>query len=284
MSAPPDWLQKSSKAAKSALKLPKPKVATKAPTNSITPIDKPAVTKPLHAPPPKGPVSLKYIRLYETQKSAKSIVKTKLSAGEKALLDLVKAEIANSPHEHFGQVWAARPMAWYVVELGISERQVQRRVRSIPLVWRQAKVLGTKLTLLRDGEPADKTPYDFAQMMAAEFRKRTKRQTSTKEFGSLVYFAEEFKEYAVDVFCTILDDWGGFMAAVKIAITDGLAGFDPYCKEPSGFRYRYYKYPSIQVIRRFSYVAYHYYQHRLKEEADWEAEQAKKAKPFKANG
>ena len=65
------------------------------------------------------------------------------------------------------------------------------------------------------------------------------------------------------------------MAAVKVAITDGLAGFDPHCKDPSTFRYRYYQFPSIQVIRRFSYVAYHYYEHRLKEEADWEAEQGK---------
>lgn len=275
MSGPPDWLQKASKGAKATLKLAKPKTAPKAAFALTATVNKGEVAKPLLAPSPKGPVSLKYIRIYEAQKNAPSTVKAKLSAGEKALLDLVKAEIANSPHEHFGQVWAAQHMAWYAEKLGISERQVNRRVRSIPLVWRQARVQGTMLALLRDGEPADKTPYDFAQMMAAEFRKRTKRQISARQFGSLVHFAQEFKEYSVDVFCTILDDWAGFMAAVKVAITDGLAGFDPYCKEPGAFRYRYYQYPSIHVIRRFSYVAYHYYEHRLKEEADWEAQQKK---------
>jgi hypothetical protein len=279
MSSPPDWLQKSSAKGKMLLKQTKPKASAKATTAAAQAKEKiTGKEKPFFEPPPKGPVSRKYIWMYETQKKAPSVLKTKLSTGEKALLDLVRDEIATSPHEHFGQLWAAQTMAWYAGKLGITERQVNRRVRSIPLVWRQAKVNGTKLPLLRDGEPADKTPYDFAQMMSAEFRKRLKRQTSAKQFGSLVHFAQEFKEYSVDVFCTILDDWGGFMAAVKIAITDGLAGFDPYSKDPSTFRYRYYQFPSIQVIRRFSYVAYHYYEDRLKEEENWEAEQGN-AKP-----
>jgi hypothetical protein len=276
MSNPTDWLKNSSAKAKATLKDAKPKAIAKAvpvPTPAKGKIT--AKEKPFFSPPPKGPVSRKYIRMYEAQKNAPSVVKTKLTAGEMALLDLVKEEIATAPHEHFGQIWAARPMAWYAEKLGVTTRQVNRRVRSIPLVWRLGKVNGKNLPLLRDGDPADKTPYDFAQMMSAEFRKHTKRQTSAKAFGSLVYFAEEFKEYSVDVFCTILDDWGGFLAAVKVAITDGLAGFDPYCKEPDAFRYRYYQFPSIHVIRRFSYVAYHYYEHRLKEEADWEAEQTK---------
>jgi hypothetical protein len=276
MSAPPDWLQKASETGKALLKQTKPKVSATTAPDAVPSKEKVAGKDNIFlTPPTKGPVSLKYVRMHAVQKNALSVVKKKLSTGENALLDLVRAEINAFPYEHFGQVWAARPMAWYAAKLGISERQVNRRVRSIPLVWRQGKVNGVKLSLLRDGDPADKTPYDFAQMMSAEFRKRTKRQTSPKQFGSLLYFAKEFEEYSVDVFCTILDDWGGFMAAVKVAITDGIAGFDPFCKDQKAFHYRYYEFPNIQVVRRFSYVAYHYYEQRLKEEADWETEQAK---------
>jgi hypothetical protein len=267
MNAGSNWLKKSTQDAKASLK------HVKTPEDKPVPHSGPLVAKPLLAPPPKGPLSLKYIRLYEAQKKSSSVVKLNLSAGEQALVDVVAAEIASAPYEHFDQVWAARPMAGYSEQLGVSERQVSRRVRAIPLVWRQAIKDGVKLTLLRTGEPADKTPYDFAQMMAAEFRKRTGRAISPAQFGSLVFFAKEVvPEWSVDIFCTILDDWGGFMAAVKVAITDGMSGIDPHCKDPEKFFFRYFQYPAIHVIRRFPYVARDYFLYRMKDEAAWQAE------------
>lgn len=280
MSAPPDWLKKSSKAAKIAFAAPK---ATKSPVPSAPAgepqeiSDVPKLAKPLIMPPPQGPVSVKYHQAYEQQKNAPSVVKTKLTGSEAALLELVKTEIATSPFAHSEDLWAARPMAWYAERLGVTERQINRLSRSIPLIWRRVKVTDKNLTLFRDGDPAEKTSYDFAQMMAKDFNDFTGRRTSRKDFGNLLYFAKELNEFAPDVFLTILNDWGGFMAAAKIAVTVGMSGGDSYCKDPDEFYYLYLEYPATGVIRRFHEAAWEYYEQRLKEKTDWEKTQ-KKAK------
>jgi hypothetical protein len=73
------------------------------------------------------------------------------------------------------------------------------------------------------------------------WRAKLGKEVGTKAFGCLVGLAKEWGGHAVDIFKAVLNNWPAFMVGMKQ---------HPDCTTP-----RFYKFPSITVIRRFPDVA-----------------------------
>jgi hypothetical protein len=160
------------------------------------------------------------------------------------LAELIKKLISEDPLQHAGHAWAARHQDVYAQALGVSSRTVRNWITAPPFVTACRKVDGAKLSLLRIGEPGPPSAVDVAKAMSKAWRQTfSGRPTNKHEFGCLIGLAERWPEaHAVAVFRHALANWTFVMAGVEMEI-DLL----PEEERLS----RYYKHPSISVMRRF---------------------------------
>jgi hypothetical protein len=175
-----------------------------------------------------------------------------------SLRALIAAEIAVNPFEHEGFQWAARPQEWWTEQLGFSVSTLNRLIRKPPFV-RQTKQIDKKnTTLLREGKPGQKTPRHVANIMSRIWRKRYDRPVTRAEYGCMIGLAQEWPEgYQVEIFKRVISNegWPEFMAGAWIEITklDGVK--------------RFYKFPTLTVMRRFHTVAVELYQMHAQQKA-----------------
>lgn len=256
-----DWLAKSTSAAKESLKVgSKPKMGKKTahPTNS-KPLSKPAQSNWILPSSQSGVAKVKWLQKFlEEDSAAESVCKTEPKGKEAQLVGVVTKLLAEHPVEREGRFWAAQKKSWYCGQLGVSERQLQRIAAKAPLVSCVKLVDGERLVLMRPGPKTDRTAEHYARIMAKEWRIRVSsgKHVSSTEFGLLVGLAKDLKEFAPDTLVTVLENWSAFMAGVKLAIALAQVEGDHFESDPGKFMSRYFEYPSISVIRRFSHVAY----------------------------
>lgn len=170
-----------------------------------------------------------------------------------SLRALVAAEIAANPFEHEGFQWAARPQEWWTEQLGFSVSTLNRLIRKPPFVRQTKQIAGKNTTLLREGKPGQKTPRHIANIMSRMWRKRYDRPVTRSEYGCMNGLAEEWPDgHQVEIFKLVISNegWPEFMAGVHIQVD--LLGHNG--------KKRFYKFPTLTVMRRFHAVALELYQ------------------------
>jgi hypothetical protein len=177
-------------------------------------------------------------------------VRSDKKANLEALQALVAKIIEEQPVERDGFVWAALPQAEWAKRLGLADRTVRRLVKEPPLthmVVQDGK--GVKTTLIREGQPATKTAKHLANIMSQIFKEKTGGVVSRNAYGCLIKgLAVDWPDgLQVEIFKSVLDDWPAFMVGVDQAIVE------------LGGTKRYYKHPTIRLIRRFHAVALDHY-------------------------
>ena len=168
-----------------------------------------------------------------------------------ALSELIKHEIKHNPIERGGVKWAVRNQNWYCVQLGVSVSTFRRLISKAPFVREQASIDGLKLCLLRicdTHEPATKTPQHLANIMRKIWIQTVGKPVSGKQHGCLIGLAKVWPEgFQIEIFKTALKDWPAYMVGVKFVQ-------DKMMNNGQNVVFRFYKYPSIQVMRRFPEV------------------------------
>lgn len=245
------WIIKATKAAKTSL-LEKPSNVEKKGTKQVDPKQHAKWIAPAAQ---SGIGSTYWIKRFVAQENADASAEPKPLKGlPSKLAGLVATILEQAPIEREGKQWAAGAKGWYCEQLGVSERQFQRIVKTASLLSRVKVVDGQRLVLLRPGLPSDRTPEDYARVMAREWKTRVSdgKDVQPKEFGLLVGLAKDWGLItAPDMFITALENWPAFMAGVKGAIASAQVGGDDYEADPDKFVTRYYAFPSISVMRRF---------------------------------
>lgn len=110
-----------------------------------------------------------------------------------------------------------------------------------------------KVTALRVGEAPKFSTRDMANIMGKAFTKQTGKKVSKQEWGMLNGMAENFPEgYQIDIFKHAItpDGWHGFMAICSVEVRQMIDEAKEQGQTSSAFK-RYYRYPSIRVLRRF---------------------------------
>ncbi len=173
------------------------------------------------------------------------------------LIPLVEALIAKEPHEALGLQWAARPQDFYCEKLGVSEWTLRRRIRKPPFVTKQALVDGKKLCLLRLGEAPPKDIADEAKRVTIKLWNLTQdRRVKWKEGQCLWGMTKDMMKLLTELGITAEQCGELAIAMFKHAISaEGWKGVMVFVKQrakelPDGV-VRYYRYPSIGVIRLF---------------------------------
>lgn len=165
------------------------------------------------------------------------------------LRKLIADSIANQPHELDGFLWAAHPQDWYCAELDISKETLRRWISKPPFVRQVKQIDGRNMTLLREGEPGPITHRHIANIMSNIFRKKFDKPVTRKGYGCLIGLAETWPQgEQVEIFKTVLADWQSFMSGVHCIIMEMQDAGEDVVK-------RFYSFPSISVMRRFSDVA-----------------------------
>lgn len=97
-------------------------------------------------------------------------------------------------------------------------------------------------TIIRVGTPEPKTQRDYVNILATIWRQKIGRPIPADEIPLLWGLVADWPEgQAPALLSCVLDNWAGFMAGAHMEIERlGEAGFK-----------RYYRYPSLPVIRRF---------------------------------
>lgn len=175
-----------------------------------------------------------------------------------SLRELIAAEIAVNPFEHEGFQWAARRQEWWTEQLGFSVSTLNRLIRKPPFVRQMKQIDGRNTTLLRDGKPGPKTPRHIANIMSRIWRRKYDRPVTRVEYGCMIGLAEEWPDgHQVEIFKLVISNegWPEFMAGVwiEIAKLDGVK--------------RFYKFPTLTVIRRFHMVGVELYQMNAQQKA-----------------
>lgn len=175
-----------------------------------------------------------------------------------ALRKLVAAAIDVNPYEHEGFQWCALPQPVVAGELGISVETLRRIISKPPFVRERTHKDGKPITLIREGIPGPMTARHIANTMSRVWRKKYDRALSKAEFGCMIGLAENWPEgHQLKIFWLVISDegWAEFMAGVWIEIVklDGVK--------------RFYKFPSLSVMRRFHTVAVELYQMHAQQKA-----------------
>lgn len=175
-----------------------------------------------------------------------------------ALRKLVAVSVAGSPYEYEGFQWCALPQSIIAGELGISVETLRRMISKPPFVRERTHKEGKPITLIREGIPGPMTTRHVANMMSRIWRKRYGRAVAKAEYGCMIGLAENWpKGHQVEIFRLVIskEGWAEFMAGAWIEI-EKLEGVK-----------RFYKFPSLTVMRRFHTVAVELYQMHAQQKA-----------------
>lgn len=186
------------------------------------------------------------------------------------LVALVEKIAAEEPYEFDGFTWAARPQSFYSETMGVSIKTIGRWIKEPPFV-RRAKIIGatvtelgedvkveggTKVCLLRIGDPSEKGPNDYKNMMAKIWEQKTGKIVTQHQKRCLYGLAKELPNgAALDVFVYALNNWQTVAGAIKIA-----------AEARPNHKPRFLYYPNIPTIRSFYKAAVHVYVLHLQEE------------------
>jgi hypothetical protein len=187
--------------------------------------------------------------------------KPKKIAQIKRLIVFIEKTIEHDPHERGGLKWCACPQPEIAEAIGVSVRTLQTLIKSPPFYSENALIgegnSRKKLALLRvlvAGEKPRPTPETIACGMRKVFLERYGQglEASGNIFtptmhGCLVALAGLWPEgKQMDVFKVVLNNWSDFMSGVGMIIdAKKAAGLDLKAEK------KFYRYPSISVIRRF---------------------------------
>ena len=190
---------------------------------------------------------------------APALKKTDAKARHAALCDRILAEMEAEGQERFGYRWAIRPRQHWADALGVDDKTISRLIQREPIqrldtgvqdaagTWRRV----TALRIALPGEPPLKpSPRHLANIMRKLFIAKTGRTPGNDEYGCLVGLAELWPEgHQVAIFKDVLAEWGSYMAAIKNRID-----FETEALEVKGLRSRYYRFPTITLLRRWPHV------------------------------
>lgn len=175
-------------------------------------------------------------------------MRIKDASKQNLLIKLIGQGVAEAPHERGGQFWCAAPQEDWAEELDVSVRTFRRMIQEPPIVREQGEIDGVKYALLRIGQPGEapaKTPEHIANIMRKVWAEKVGTTLSPQQHGCLIGLAKEWPEGCqVDIFKTVLSNWSGFMAGVKI-IQEMMA------QDGEEVESKFFIYPSITVMRRF---------------------------------
>ena len=196
-----------------------------------------------------------------------SAPKTGKSKNSAKLIMLVEQTIYQEPFEFEGFSWAARAQPEWAAMLGVSVATLRRLISKPPFVREQThNADGKRVTLLRLGESAQKTPRHLANIMAKIFRKKTGQEVGRHAFGCLVGCAEIWpNDHQIEIFKLTLNEWSTFMEGFRLAIDVG------EIKPPSAktyskpVPYMKWQFPHIPTIRLGATVALELYQMQWQE-------------------
>lgn len=186
-------------------------------------------------------------------------LKSDAQARHDTLCALILAAIEAEGQEHEGRRWAIKPRSEWADALGVDMKTISRLIQREPIqrldtgaqdaagTWRRV----TALRLIRPGEPPLKpSPRHLANIMQTLFVAKTGRTPGKEEYGCLIGLAELWPEgHQLPIFKDVLAEWGSYMAAIKNRID-----FETEALEVKGLRARYYRFPTITLLRRWPHV------------------------------
>ena len=136
----------------------------------------------------------------------------------KRLLDLVCGQIEIDPFPYDDQTWAAMPLAWYVEQLGLCDRQVRRIVARLikdsVITKDRTSRDGKQVMLLRPG----KQGYSRKQqqkLLALIIEEHIGRDHKPSEFGLCGGYVDAWGDKAAEYLKTVLKHWPEFCAYAK---------------------------------------------------------------------
>jgi hypothetical protein len=191
-------------------------------------------------------------------------VTTAKKSSKNRLAELVEKLIAEEPYPFDGFMWAKRPHAFYLEELGFSQSTLSGLIKDIPFV-RCNKMLGstvtvtgedvkieggTKTFLLRLGE---KGPHEYALIMRGVWKNKTGRKVTEHQKKCLWGFAKDILKHfpcldPVRVFVYAIDHWDDAASCIRIAEE----------AEP-GYKVEFKEFPRIPTILRWYWAVVHAY-------------------------
>lgn len=190
-----------------------------------------------------------------TRKSLKSDAK----ARHDKLCELILTSMETEGQDHDGRRWIVRPCAEWAAALGVDRKTVSRLIQHPPIQRLDTGALDasgkwkrvTALRLALPGEPPlAPGPKHIAHKMQKLFVAKTGRTPGKMEYGCMIGLAELWPAgYQVAIFTHLLAEWGWYAAAIKARIE-----FERDALGVTGLVARYYRFPSIRVLRRWPHV------------------------------
>lgn len=175
----------------------------------------------------------------------------------RALLQIIEKAALEEPYEYDGLTWARFTQPELAETAGFSLSTVERLIREPPIQRLSIKDLetGRKVTLLRVGEKV-LTATDRARIMA-KIAEKAGARVERAHYGMLRGLVNAWPaDLQLAIFECAMRNWSDFMIGVDFEIEAMKARGEKAVK-------RFYKFPSIGVIRRFPAVALELYETEL---------------------
>lgn len=162
--------------------------------------------------------------------------------------DLIKCDDPATSVDFEGHKWAALYQKVWCEFLGCSSRTIRDLAKLPPIVSTRTLKDSSPITLYRLGNEPHKSIRHIASSMSSYFRSKTgKAQISKRDYGCLCGLIEVWPDgHQLELFKTAVFDWSTFISGVHWCASD---------EDEEKYKGRFYKFPSIPVIRRYPLVA-----------------------------
>lgn len=195
----------------------------------------------------------------EGKAMSKKPMKSDAQARHDKLCYRILARMEAEGQERNGYRWALFTRQELAEALDVDAKTISRLIQVPPIQcfvtakedatgkWR--RVLALRVAEVGE-PPAQPNPRDIANIMRNLFVAKTGRAPGKDEYGCLIGLAKEWPEgHQVAIFKDVLAEWGSYMAAIKNRID-----FETEALEVKGLRSRYYRFPTITLLRRWPHV------------------------------
>jgi hypothetical protein len=192
----------------------------------------------------------------------------KQQAQFKKLVELVKEGVAAHPHEYGGFTWVAYRQPDLAEELAVSISTLRRMITHPPLVRDRCSIDDQVWSLLRVRTVGESVPViehkHAARIMEKIWREKTGLETVKEQFGLFMGIAQTWPQgEQVNMFRAALNDWPGFMSAVKHV---NMIAELKHGKAPSKHAGRFYSFPHLGAMKEHPDAAVEFYGLKLQKE------------------
>ncbi len=174
---------------------------------------------------------------------------------------IIQKLVETEGQEFDGKTWVLRSRKEWADLVGVALPTITS-LSNIPPIEKLVKLVDNSkglpvkamaLRIMRDGDKQTKSVRDLARVMQHLYNEKTGQKITREQFGMLNGLAKDWPEgYQIEIFKHVIstDGWCSYMAALSLHI-DLLTE----AEGEKGHTKRYYRFPSIPVLRKYWQVA-----------------------------